>query len=231
MKRRTQLIIGFAVVALGIMVLSLARFGGEDQVRQVQEVVADPARHDEGTYTMLGVPQPPEIPLTGDAGVVLRPNPGFENATVQVTAWQKDGITYHSARTLAVAYEEGGVTHWSFRNETRLPGHPDLAFPTVEIEWDLAGLAAFPVQGFDDGTQPLPRVWAVYGGVSNEPMQPKPSQFTGRLLRELPDGTPLPDGALVFEVDEYTAGCSSKFLPPEEKERIAAAEAEETQAA
>ncbi len=222
MNQRTQLLIGLTVIVLGVLVLALARFGEEDQVRQVREVVDDPARHDHGDFVMLGVPQPPEIPLTGDEGIVLRPNPDFRNATVQVTAWQRDGLTYHSANSLTVAYGAEGRTHWTFRNETRLQGNPDLAFPAVEAAWDLEGLAAFPVQGFDDGMQPLPRLWAIYTGAEDEPMQPKPSQFTGRLLSALPDGTPLPAGALVFEVDDYTAGCSSKFLPPEERESLAA---------
>ena len=48
-------------------------------------------------------------------------------------------------------------------------------------------------------------------------MQPKPSQLTGHLASTLPDGSPVPDGVLVYEVKEYKAGCSSKFLPPQEK--------------
>ncbi|HEX2067023.1 MAG TPA: hypothetical protein VHI93_09450, partial [Candidatus Thermoplasmatota archaeon] len=72
---------------------------------------------------------------------------------------------------------------------------------------------AFPVAAFTDGEHQ--RVWAWYDRAPGSPLQPKPSQFHGHLLTHLPDGTVLPAGALVYRVESYTAGCSSKFLPPE----------------
>ena len=43
-------------------------------------------------------------------------------------------------------------------------------------------------------------------------MQPKPSQFTGRLLTELPDGRPVPDGAFLYDVQEFKAGSERAYL-------------------
>jgi hypothetical protein len=30
----------------------------------------------------------------------------------------------------------------------------------------------------------------------------------------------VPDGAYLYDVSDFKAGCSSKFLPPEEKQRL-----------
>lgn len=222
MNGRTQLLIGLAVVLLGIGVVALAFVGGEDKVRRVEDLVAEPAAHEHGTYTLLGVPQPETIPLTGAEGVVQAPNPAWTDTTTTTVRWPADPAApqhYYSTRTLTVE-QDGDAVHWTWRNETRrLPTDATLAFPPGNATWTTTGARAFTVQAFDDGDGDTPRVWALYGGPLKDPMQPKPSQFTGRLAATLPDGTPVPDGVLVYQVDEYKAGCSSKFLPPQEKAR------------
>ncbi len=218
MNGRTQLFIGLAVVLLGVGVVALAFVGDEARVRRVEDLLAEPAGHTQGDYVLLGVPQPAEVPVTEAAGVSLVPNPAWSNATSSTVRWTGPDGTYYSTRTVTADEDADGTVHWAWRNETRrLPSDPALAFPAQETSWTTSGVRAFTVQAFDDGDGDTPRVWALYGGPLKDPMQPKPSQFTGRLASALPDGSPLPDGVLVYEVDEYKAGCSSKFLPPEEK--------------
>lgn len=218
MNGRTQLFIGLAVVLLGIGVVALAFVGDEASVRQVEDLVADPARHEHGEYVLLGVPQPEQVPLTGATGPVLAENPDWTDQTSSTVRWTQGTSSYYSTRTVSAVTDAEGVVHWTWRNETRrLPSDPQLAFPAEERTWTTTGARAFTVQAFDDGDGDTPRVWALYAGPLKDPMQPKPSQFTGRLASTLPDGSPMPDGVLVYEVHEYKAGCSSKFLPPEEK--------------
>lgn len=221
MNGRTQLLIGLAVVLLGLGVVALAFVEDEASVRRVEDLVASPGRHTQGPYVLLGVPQPAKVPVTGAAGVALADNPDWTNATRSTEAWTRDGEAFHSTRTVSVRVD-GAATHWTWRNETRRPGDPALAFPAQERAWTTTGADAFTVQAFDDGDGDTPRVWALYGGPLKDPMQPKPSQFTGRLATTLPDGSglPVPEGLLLYEVDEFKAGCSSKFLPPEEKARL-----------
>lgn len=219
MNGRTQLLIGLAVVLLGLGVVALAFVGDEARVTRVEDVIADPARHGRADSILLGVPQPELVPVTAASGVELAANPAWSNRTATTVRWGDATGTYYSTRTVAVRALDGAV-EWTWRNETRrLPSDPQLAFPAEERAWTTTGARAFTVQAFDDGDGDTPRVWALYGGPLKDPMQPKPSQFTGRLASTLPDGSPLPDGVLVYEVEEYKAGCSSKFLPPEEKAR------------
>ncbi|MEK6975480.1 MAG: hypothetical protein AABY18_03960 [Candidatus Thermoplasmatota archaeon] len=219
MNGRTQILIGLSVVLLGLGVVALAFLEDEASVRRVEDLVAQPGKHGSGSYVLLGVPQPPQIPLTGATGVTLAANPDWSNTTATTASWTQGDATFYSTRTVTV-HVDGKTAHWAWRNETRrLPSDPDLAFPAEERTWTTTGADAFTVQAFDDGDGDTPRVWALYGGPLKDPMQPKPSQFTGRLATTLPDGTPVPDGVLVYEVDEFKAGCSSKFLPPEEKAR------------
>ena len=220
MNRRTQLLIGVAVVVLGLFVVSLGFASGESNVRRVEQVVAAPAAHTRGHYVLLGVPEPELIPLTGASGVELQPNPAWSDTTSTTVRWEKDGQTYYSTRSVTVN-ATGETAFWSFRNETRrLPSDPDLAWPAQTSNWTTTGQRVFAIQAFDDGDGDTPRVWGLYAGVLKDPMQPKPSQFTGHLLARLPDGSPVPDGAYLYDASEYKAGCSSKFLPPEEKARL-----------
>ena len=223
MNGRTRMIIGLAVVLLGVGVVALAFVGDEASVRRVEDLVARPAAHGRGEYVLLGVPQPEQVPLAAASGTVLSPNPEWRNATSTTVRWSDASGTYYSTRTVSVE-PDGDSVQWRWRNETRrLPSDPDLAFPAQERAWTTSGARAFTVQAFDDGDGDTPRVWALYDGPLKDPMQPKPSQFTGRLATALPDGSPLPDGVLVYEVEEFKAGCSSKFLPPEEKAKREAA--------
>lgn len=222
MQRRTQVLIGLAVVALGLGAWGLGLADGEGDVRRVEDVVADPERYSDGSTVLLGVPQPPEVPVAAAEGTVLRQNPGWANATSSTVRWtDAQGMQWYSTRTLAADVQDD-ATHWTFRNETRrLPSDPEPALAPEVVTWVTSGVRVFAIEAFRDATQDTPRIWGVYDGVLKDPMQPKPSQFTGRLMATLPDGRPVPAGAFVYDVDEFKAGCSSKFLPPEEKERLA----------
>ncbi|HUR60979.1 MAG TPA: hypothetical protein VM286_01265 [Candidatus Thermoplasmatota archaeon] len=214
MRLRTQLLAAGAILALGAGTLWLAASSAEADVRFVEQVTADPASHTRGTYTLMGIPEPAQVPVTGPNGTQLVPNPEFRNLTRTTSVWQRAGQVYYSTHTLGVRGDAFG-TLWWFRNETRRsPTDQAPAFPVVTAEWHLGAAGqVFPVAAFTDPEHQ--RVWAWYDRGTDSPLQPKPSQFTGRLLSILPDGTPLPAGALVYKVEQYTAGCSSKFLPPE----------------
>lgn len=220
MNGRTQTLIGLAVVLLGLGVVALAFVEDEATVRSVEDVLAQPARHQEGRYVLLGVPQPPEVPLTGATGVTMAPNPQWTNTTSSGEFWGPADDRRFSLRTVTVEVQ-GDTATWTWRNETkRLPSDTALLVPAQEVTWTTSGVDVFTVRAFDDGDGDTPGLWAVYGGPLKDPMQPKPSQFTGRLATTLPDGSPVPEGAFVYEVQEFKAGCSSKFLPPEEKARL-----------
>ena len=221
MQRRTQVLIGLAVAALGVGAWALGLAEGQSSVRRVEDVIAEPQRYSAGSTVLLGVPQPPEVPVAAAEGTVLRDNPAWANRTSSTVRWTDGGgAVWYSTRTVA-AETDGLATRWTYRNETRaLPADPVPAVPPVVVEWTTSGARVFAIEAFHDATQDTPRIWGVYDGVLKDPMQPKPSQFTGRLLATLPDGRPVPDGAFLYDVEEFKAGCSSKFLPPEEKERL-----------
>lgn len=218
MNARTRILVGVSILALGGATLWLAATQGEDDVRFVEDVLRRPAEHTAGSYTLMGVPQPAQVPLTGPSGTFLAPNPHAGNETVRTVAWLHEGQPAHSIHTLRAEVAANGSLQWTFRNETHRPGDPNALLPVVESAWTLGRAGeAFPVLGFspDGQVHPhTPRVWALYTQAPENPIQPKPSQFTGRLMTALPDGSPLPEGALIYEVTQYTAGCSSKFLPP-----------------
>ncbi len=222
MNRRTQAIIGVTVIVLGVGIVALGFIDDEASVRYVDDLIRDPSGHSAGSFTVMGIPQPREITVTGSDGTSrVESNGGFSNQTTSVVGWQHDGRLMVSTHTLWVSGPDAatGVSHWTFRNETREAGRPDLVAEPIEASWNLTGPhLVFLIQGFVDENGETPTVLGVYRGTLREPMQPKPSQFKGHLLTELPDGTRLPDGALVYGVDTYTAGCSSKFLPPEARE-------------
>jgi hypothetical protein len=223
-NRRTQVLIGLSLVALGAGAWALGLAEGEAGVRRVEDVVAAPAAFAAREHVLLGVPQPARVPVSAAQGTVLQDNPGWSNATSSTVRWtDAAGGAWYSTRTVSVRLDADGA-HWTYRNETRrLPADPapDPAFPPVTVEWTTPGpVRAFAIEAFHDSTADTPRIWGLYDGPLKDPMQPKPSQFTGRLLSTLPDGRPVPDGAYLYDVEEFKAGCSSKFLPPEEKERL-----------
>lgn len=221
MNRRTQVLIGLSLVALGIGAWALSLAEGEASVRRVEDVVAEPARYATGEHVLLGVPQPPLVPVVGDEGKELVANPDWADQTSHTVRWTDDeGAVWYSTRSVHVAID-GDAVRWTYRNETReLPADPRPAYEPTVLEWTTTGGRAFAIQAFHDSTADTPRIWGLYSGTLKEPMQPKPSQFTGSLLTHLPDGTPVPDGAFLYDVQDFKAGCSSKFLPPEEKARL-----------
>lgn len=206
MNRRTQFMIAGALLLLGLGVLSLGWLEDEDRVRQVQAVLDDPAGHQRGSYTVVGIPQPPELPVQGGT----EPNPDYEDTTSHTVRWTRDGTTYLSRHTVRVEDQGDAVLAWTWQNRTHEAGNPGNELASQEADWTTRGQKAFLIEDFED---PQRKVWGVFGGSLAVPMQPKPSQFEGRLAT--PGDVPgLPADALVFQVDEYTAGCSSKFLPP-----------------
>lgn len=218
MNARSRLVIGACILALGAGTLWVAATQSQDDVRYVQDLLARPADHREGTFTLMGIPEPEEVPVMRADGGTMLANPLFTNETRDTVAWTKDGVVQYSTRILRTEPQADGTLRWSFRNETRLLPADPAPVSVSQSEWNFGRAAeAFPVVGFspDGRVHPdTPRVWAVYGKAPEHPMQPKPSQFTGRLLSTLPDGTAIPEGALIYEVTQFTAGCSSKFLPP-----------------
>lgn len=223
MNAKSRLLVGLALLAVGGATLWAAATQAQSDVRYVDALLARPAVHMAGTYTLMGVPQPEEVPYTGPTGLVLAPNPRFANETRSTVSWQGPEGRLYSTHILGVTEQADGLLRWSFRNETRrIPA--DVAPLTVlQANWTLGRAGeAFPVVAFtpDGIVRPdTPRVWAHYGKAPEHPIQPKPSQLTGRLMATLPDGTPLPEGASIYHVETFTAGCSSKFLPPEAQKR------------
>lgn len=211
MNRRSWTIVGAVVAVLGAGVYALGLVEGDADVRQVGDVVADPAAHRGGTYTLVGMPQPAEVPVQAPGGgVEMVPNAAHRNETRHVAAWHLDGRLVHSVH--ALRRDADGT--WHATNTSRFAGTDQEAAPTTTATFRLPG-TAFPIEGFAAQGAAKAWLWATYEGPLRDPLQPKPSQFEGRLLTHLPDGTPLPDGVLVFHVEAYTVGCSSKFLPPE----------------
>lgn len=220
MNGRTRLLIGLAVIALGLGLVALAFYEDDAAVRRVEDLLADPEGHDAGSFVLLGVPQPSEVPVTSSAGVALQPNDDWTNTTSSTIRWSRDGLSVYSTRTVQVAVD-GEQATWTYTNTTRrLPTDGEPLEPPTTRTWQTAATRAFTVQAFDDGDGSTPRVWALYDGPLKDPMQPKPSQLTGHLATALPDGSPVPDGAFIWLVSDFKAGCSSKFLPPEEKARL-----------
>ncbi|MGB0652675.1 MAG: hypothetical protein ACPGQL_05695 [Thermoplasmatota archaeon] len=225
MQRRTQLLIGLTVVALGVGVVALGALESESTVRYVEDVLDTPQAHERGTYTLLGVPQPAELPAPGGT---TQPNPDYANQTVTLVPWTtQDGRRVVSTHTVTVEIRDGG-SHWHLQNVTHELGRPEPIAPAVEHSWTVTGPhLVVRIQNFAYGETPARHIWGVFEGSLRDPIQPKPSQFEGRVSLE--HGTP------VYVVDEYTAGCSSKFLPPEaiEAEQAAAeaGEADATEAA
>lgn len=218
MRPSTPLLAATALIVVGAATFFLAASQGEASVRQVEQVVGDPAAHAHGTYTLVGIPQPDLVPGTGPEGTRLMVNEDAVNETRAVIAWNAGGIAYHSVLSTRVAEQEGAFV-WSVRNETRVVGAPAPA-SVANTTFRLPGSGlVFPVQAFDIGGGPLPAVWAWYDQGTKDPLQAKPSQFIGRLLTDLPDGAPVPNGVLIWKVDSYLASCSSKFTPPEVAEK------------
>lgn len=224
MKLGTQLTIGLTVVALGVGVMALGFVDQEAAVRQVYDVTRDPGAHLGGPYTVVGIPQPEVLTTFASGGeAVKRPNPAFVNETRHHTAWDAaDGTRHVSTMVLRVdGPGADGVSHWSLRNETRVPGQGLVGAPTF-TNWTVSGPhMVILIQGFPDENGETPWLFGVYQGVLREPLQPKPSQFEGRVATVLPGGVPVPSGAVVFSVEEYTAGCSSKFIPEEHRDEYA----------
>lgn len=223
MRLGTQLTIGLTVVALGIGVVALGFVDQEAAVRQVSDVTRDPGAHTTGTYTLVGIPQPEILTTFASGGeAVQQPNPAHRNETRHHVAWDAaDGTRHVSTLILRVdGPDADGVSHWSLWNETRVPGRGLVGTP-ARTDWTVTGPhTVILIEGFPDDGE-TPRMFGVYEGVLREPLQPKPSQFEGRVATALPGGVPVPDGAVVFAVEEYTAGCSSKFIPEEHRDEYA----------
>lgn len=222
MNARSGIIIGATLVAMGVGVVGLGFIEQEGQVRYVHDIVADPQAHRAGSFTLLGMPQPPVLSGIGEGGDAEMPNPGYRDHTRHVVAWWQAGIQHFSTLTLRVELAGDGTSHWSLHNVTRAPERPGHSFPaTYENRTITAPHKVFLIQGFEDASGQSPYLFGVYEGVLRDPVQPKPSQFRGHVADRLPGGAAVPAGAIVYHIDEYTAGCSSKFLPAEVRDEYA----------
>lgn len=198
-----QVLVGLGVVGLGVTALAFGLLSQEDAVfRHVDEVLADPAAHAKSEFTLIGTP------IQG-------------NSTTRTVMWSDAGSPRQSTLTLTVAGPgRDGISHWRLENETRVPGSTGGAAPPIlhVSEWNLSGPhAVFLIQGFAEHNETPADVWAVYRQNLPEPLQPKPSQFTGHFWTRLATGQSVPADALVWDVRTYTVGCSSKFLPPQDQ--------------
>lgn len=211
MNRRSQAIIGATLALLGVGAVALGYAEDESTVRYVADIMDDPAAHQRGTYTLLAIPQPHTLNPGTDQE---RPNPDRPDHTTHTTMETIDGRPTQVTYTLTVAGpDDDGISHWSLQKTLRVPGTTDVETPPP-TNWTVDGPHhVFLIQGFPDAQGDAPVLWGVYDGDLRDPLQPKPSQFTGHLATTLPGGEAVPEGARVYEVAEYTAGCSSKFLP------------------
>src|SRR5688572_4723092 len=147
MNRRTQVLIGLSLVALGVGAWALSLAEGEASVRRVEDVVAEPGRYAAGEHVLLGVPQPPLVPVVGDEGKTLVENPEWDDRTAHTVRWTDEaGEAWYSKRSVDVRIE-GETVHWTYRNETRrLPADPLPAQEPVVVEWTTTGGRAFAIQ-------------------------------------------------------------------------------------
>lgn len=183
MNRRSQLIIGITLVAMGVGVYALGLLEEESAVRYVENLHDDPEAHMAGDYTLLGIPQP-EI----------------ASAVYQI----KTGTILTTYETTLVSHVDGVATFnitMTSRNTNE-----ELPFLVETSQWNTEAEHVFVVDGFGDAGS----VWALYDGVLPEELRPKPSQLQGALIT-------APEGVLAYRVDLLTVGCSSKFIPEENR--------------
>jgi hypothetical protein len=212
-KLSTRLIIGATVIALGIGMIGLGFLEQESNILQVHELLADPPAHSVGSWTLIGMPQP-EL-LASVAGGAGQANPAYNESLQHVIRWEGAAGTHISSITTTVrGPDDAGISYWHLENRTRIPGSAAAA-TTTNASWQItAPHVVFQIHGFMEGGAP-PVIWGVYEGVLTTPLQPKPSQFVGKLSHTGPGAIVMPGEAVVYMVEEYTAGCSSKFLPPD----------------
>lgn len=204
MNRKTRAIIAATVIGLGIGTIALGYLEDESTVRYVSDLYVPANGLDSGSYTLLGIPQPMELP---DGS----PNPNHINTTGTFRSWTGDDGTEYIT-WITVSANQTANDEWTFlaTERTTTRSSTEQVGPLVTHEWVLVGdHQVFQVWDFESGQ----RVWAAFGGVLNGDIQPKPSQLQGRLAD-------APDGVLVWlvEPDGYTVGCSSKFLPDDVKD-------------
>ncbi|MBI4392930.1 MAG: hypothetical protein HY556_03900 [Euryarchaeota archaeon] len=215
MRGSTQLLVGLSVVVAGVGAVVLGLANEEATVRYVADIVQSPDSHYRGTYTLLGTGEPPRIPDASASG--LSTNPAFRNAVNLTRVWYDQGKPRQSTLTTWAEEMPDGSTRWTFENATSAPGNTSWSQPPSRSSWTVSGTHSyFLIRAFRTGESEPATIWGLYMGNLPEPMQPKPGQFKGHLLSVAPDGTPIPEGALVYLVEQYTAGCSSRFVPSEE---------------
>lgn len=219
MKTSTRLVVTGILVATAFLTFYLASQAGDASVRFVEDLERDPAAHEQGTFVLLAVAQATQIPVTGPTGTTMVENRQAPDAITFAQAWG-DGENRRYATLVLAMRQNGSVVEYELINRTRaIPTGPVTEEEIVSGTFAAPG-ATFAATAFEDGDGRTPAVWMLMERPPTEPLQPKPGQFTGRLVDRLPDGTLLPRGVLVYQVDTYTAGCSSKFLPPEERARL-----------
>lgn len=200
MKRATQAIIGTTMLLLGAAFVLWGLLDEESNVRQVEAVLADPQAHTNGAYTVMGIPQ---VNGTAERHHRWTTQDGVDVVTT---------LTLHAVRQATGPGPETSAEHttWTLRNRTVATG-TGTVLADANTTWTLAGPhQVFLVENFHTDSNPRQALWAIYAGTLREPLQPKPSQFTGQVSMQ--HGVPL------LMVEEVTVGCSSKFLPEEYQE-------------
>src|SRR5688572_14311683 len=113
MNRRTRLLIGASLLAVGAATFWIAATQAQGDVRYVQDVMSAPEAHAEGTFTLVAVPQPKSIPVTAPGGVTLQGNPAWREETRRSTTWTRDGTEYFSLHVTSTAADAAGSLTWT----------------------------------------------------------------------------------------------------------------------
>lgn len=140
---------------------------------------------------------------TGDYTLLSVPQPNAEETVYQTKA----GTTITSYQ---LTHESGDALTWNLTVTVQQTNRSTPDSVTYQSFMTPTYAHVFPVQDFGENG---PMVWAVYDGVLPEELRPKPSQLEGRLLE-------TPEGALIYEVETLTIGCSSKFIPEENRDEF-----------
>lgn len=205
MNRRTRAIIAATLVLIGLGVVALGFLEDESSVRYVGELYSRGETMHDGSFTLLGIPQPAMLPDGGK-------NPEYQEPMGGARSWtDADGTQYITQ--FAITANQTAPDQWTFSitEWTSTSGSVAPRGAGETFQWVLEGdYQVFQVQDFETGQ----RAWAAFGGVLNGDIQPKPSQLQGHLEGGAPEGLKL----WLVEPDGYTVGCSSKFLPDDIRE-------------
>lgn len=211
MNQRTLMILVGIVLVLGAGFYALGAIEQESQVRTVAEIQHSPDAHFDGSYVLVGFPEAASQRIvTDDGSVESQENALYRNQSVYAETWTLDGMFVISTITTSVAGQEDGAHHWVLQNVTRNIDTDEIVLERSS-EWTTpATEIVFQIRAFEDVDNQQP-IWATYDGILPEGVTPRPSQLTGSFRSD------LDVDAQVWGVEIYTVGCSSKFLPEDQR--------------